>query len=146
MPDNLTLEQRSYCMSRIKGKDTGLEMRVRSALYKQGLRFRKNVKELPGKPDIVFSKARVVVFVDGDFWHGYRFPLWQDKVSDFWKEKISKNRERDIKNHSILRQMGWTVIRLWQHEIQRDFEACIERILMMVRGKKSNAICKSGPG
>ncbi|AGG07397.1 very short patch repair endonuclease [Dehalococcoides mccartyi] len=146
MPDNLTLEQRSYCMSRIKGKDTGLEMRVRSALYKQGLRFRKNVKELPGKPDIVFSKARVVVFVDGDFWHGYRFPLWQDKVSDFWKEKISKNRERDIKNHSILRQMGWTVIRLWQHEIQRDFEACIERILMTVRGKKSNAICKSGPG
>lgn len=144
MSDNLTPEQRSYCMSRIKGKDTGLEMRVRSALHKQGLRFRKNVKELPGKPDIVFSKARVIVFVDGDFWHGYRFPLWQDKVSEFWKKKISTNRERDIKNHSILRQMGWTVIRLWQHEIQRDFEACVERILMTVRSKKFNEISKSG--
>ncbi|ACZ61417.1 very short patch repair endonuclease [Dehalococcoides mccartyi] len=136
MPDNLTPEQRSYCMSRIKGKDTGLEMRVRSALHEQGLRFRKNVKWLPGKPDIVFSKAKVAVFVDGDFWHGYRFPLWQNKVSDFWKKKISKNRERDIKNHRKLRRMGWTVIRLWQHEIQKNFEASIERILATALSKK----------
>ena len=74
MPDNLTPEQRSYCMSRIKAKDTGLEVKVRSALHKKGLRFRKNVKELPGTPDIVFKKAQIAIFVDGDFWHGYRFP------------------------------------------------------------------------
>ena len=128
MPDNLTPEQRSFCMSRIKGKDTGLEMRVRSALHRRGLRFRKHAKDLPGKPDVVFRKARVAVFVDGDFWHGYRFPSWEDKVSDFWKKKINKNRERDAANHQKLRQMGWTVIRLWQHEVEEDLDACIDRV------------------
>lgn len=141
MPDNLTPEQRSYCMSRIKGKDTGLEVRVRSALHRRGLRFRKHVKDLPGKPDVVFIKARVAVFVDGDFWHGYRFPSWEDKVSDFWKKKINKNRERDAANHRRLRQMEWTVIRLWQHEVEEDFDACIDRILAAVRGheEKTNS-------
>lgn len=132
MPDNLTPAQRSYCMSRIKGKDTGLELRVRSALHRRGLRFRKHAKDLPGKPDIVFRKARVAVFVDGDFWHGYRFPSWKDKVSDFWKTKISKNKERDTANHRRLRQMGWTIIRLWQHSLDRDFEGCVEQIVTAV--------------
>lgn len=117
MTDNLTPEQRSYCMSRIKGKDTGLEVQVRSALHIHGLRFRKHVKDLPGKPDIVFTKARLAVFIDGDFWHGYRFPSWENKVSDFWKKKISQNIERDARHHRKLRKMGWTVIRLWQHEL-----------------------------
>jgi DNA mismatch endonuclease, patch repair protein len=129
MSDNLTPQQRSYCMSRIKGKDTGLEKRVRSELHKKGFRFRKHHKDLPGKPDVVFTKAKVAVFIDGDFWHGYRFPTWEHKVSDFWKTKISKNRERDAKNHGRLRDMGWTVIRLWQHDLERDFEGSIEEIV-----------------
>lgn len=133
MPDNLTPEQRSYCMSRIKGKDTGLETRVRSELHKRGFRFRKHLKELPGKPDVVFTKAKVAVFIDGDFWHGYRFPAWEHKVSDFWKTKISKNRERDAKNHRRLRDMGWTVIRLWQHDLERDFEGSIGEIVSALK-------------
>lgn len=132
MPDNLTPEQRSFCMSRIKGKDTGLEMRVRSALHRRGLRFRKHAKDLPGKPDVVFRKARVAVFVDGDFWHGYRFPSWEDKVSDFWKKKISKNRQRDAANHRKLCKMGWTVIRLWQHDVENNVVGCIDRIEVAV--------------
>jgi DNA mismatch endonuclease (patch repair protein) len=115
-------------MSRIKGKDTGLEMRVRSELHKRGLRFRKHVKCLPGKPDIVFSKAKVAVFIDGDFWHGYRFPSWKYKVSDFWRTKINKNRERDIKNHRALRSSGWKVVRIWQHQIRKDMENALDRI------------------
>jgi len=137
MPDNLTPEQRSYCMSRIKGKDTGLEMRVRSELHRRGFRFRKHVKELPGKPDVVFTKAKVAVFIDGDFWHGYRFPSWEHKVSDFWKQKINKNRERDRRNHRELKEMGWTVIRLWQHDLERDFQECIERIIAAVNEARS---------
>ena len=144
MDDNLTPEQRSYCMSRIKGKDTGLEVRVRSALHRRGLRFRKHVKELPGRPDIVFSKARVAVFVDGDFWHGYRFPSWEDKVSDFWKKKINKNRERDAANHRKLRQMEWTVIRLWQHDIVSDFDNCIENIIDVVNQKHPTQKAQQG--
>jgi len=137
MPDNLTPEQRSYCMSRIKGKDTGLEMRVRSELHRRGFRFRKHVKELPGKPDVVFTKAKVAVFIDGDFWHGYRFPSWEHKLSDFWKQKINKNRERDRRNHRKLKEMGWTVIRLWQHDLERDFQECIERIISAVNKSRS---------
>jgi DNA mismatch endonuclease (patch repair protein) len=133
MPDNLTPEQRSYCMSRIKGKDTGIETSVRSELHRRGLRFRKHVKDLPGKPDVVFTKAKVAVFIDGDFWHGYRFPTWEHKVSDFWKTKISKTRERDTRNHRRLREMGWTVIRLWQHDLERDFEDSIEKIVSTVK-------------
>ena len=120
-------------MSRIKGKDTGPETRVRSELHKRGFRFRKHLKELPGKPDIVFTKARVAVFIDGDFWHGYKFPTWEHKISDFWKTKISKNRERDAENHRRLREMGWTVIRLWQHDLERAFEESIERIVSALR-------------
>ena len=135
----MTPEQRSYCMSRIKGKDTGLEVRVRSALHRKGLRFRKHVKELPGKPDIVFSKARVAVFVDGDFWHGYRFLSWEGKVSDFWKKKISKTRERDARNHRKLRKMGWTVIRLWQHELKNNFDKSIVKIMSAIDKSRLNS-------
>ena len=122
-------------MSRIKGKDTGLETRVRSELHKRGLRFRKHVKELPGKPDVVFTKAKVAVNEDGDPWHGYRFPTWEHKVSDFWKTKISKTRERDTKNDHRLYEMGWTVIRLWQHDLERDYEASVQSIVRTVRLK-----------
>src|SRR5665811_945464 len=104
--DNLTPSQRSFCMSRVKGKDTGIERAVRSELHRRGLRFRKHVSSLPGKPDVVFTKARVIVFIDGDFWHGYRFPAWEEKISDFWKTKIGRTRERDAKNHRKLRREG----------------------------------------
>jgi len=97
------------------------------------MRFRKHVKELPGKPDVVFMRAKVAVFIDGDFWHGYRFPAWQDKVSPFWREKISKTRVRDQRNFRILRKMGWRVIRIWQHEIEVDLDGCVERIIAAVR-------------
>jgi DNA mismatch endonuclease (patch repair protein) len=133
VPDNLTPEQRSYCMSRIKGWDTGLEKLVRSQLHRRGFRFRKHVKDLPGRPDIVLKKFKVVVFVDGDFWHGYRFPRWKDKVSRFWKIKISKNRARDIKNRRKLRNMKWTIVRLWQHDVEKDLAGCIERVIFSIR-------------
>ncbi len=132
MPDNLTAAQRSYCMSRIKGKDTGLEIRVRSALHKKGLRFRKHVKSLPGRPDVAFIKSKVAVFIDGDFWHGYRFPFWKQKISEFWVKKICGNRARDRKNHQILRRMGWSVIRLWQHQLEKNFDSSVQRIISAV--------------
>jgi len=124
-------------MSRIKGKDTKLEVRVRSELHKRGFRFQKHVKILPGKPDIVFNKSKVVVFIDGDFWHGYRFPSWEHKVSNFWKEKIAKNRKRDQNNFRKLRSMGWKVIRIWQHELEKDFDSCIRKIMSMLIAGKS---------
>ena len=129
MPDSLTSSQRSYCMSQVKSKDTDIERYVRSELHKKGYRFRKHVKNLPGKPDIVFLKDKLAVFIDGDFWHGYRFPAWEHTVSDFWKKKIGKNRERDQKNFKKLRKMGWKVIRIWQHEIKKDIDSTIKKII-----------------
>jgi DNA mismatch endonuclease (patch repair protein) len=126
--DNLTARQRSYCMSRVKNRDTDLESLVRSELFKRGWRFRKHVPSLPGRPDIVFVRQRVAVFVDGDFWHGYRFPRWSASVSEFWVRKIQKNRKRDRNNYSKLRRLGWRVVRVWQHQIKRDLNSSIERL------------------
>lgn len=128
MPDNLTREQRSLCMSRIKGRDTSPERALRSALHRRGWRFRKHAGDLPGRPDIVFRGQRIVVFVDGGFWHGYRFSCWQDKVSEFWHRKIGGNVARDRRNFRRLRSRGWRVIRIWQHQIETDLSACVARI------------------
>lgn len=135
MTDNLTKSQRSYCMSRIKGKDTGLELVVRSALHRKGFRFRKHVTTLPGRPDIVFPLKRITVFIDGDFWHGYRFPLWEKSLSDFWRVKIGKNRERDRKNFRKLRTRGWRVIRLWQHQVEKDTVHCVKKIILALKAR-----------
>jgi DNA mismatch endonuclease (patch repair protein) len=137
MPDNLTKAQRSYTMSRIKGKDTGIERVVRSGLHKMGYRFRKHVATLPGKPDIVFSSARVAVFIDGDFWHGYRFSQWKEDLSQFWIDKIAATRRRDRGNFRKLRRMGWRVVRVWQHEIERDLNDVISRIATVVEENSS---------
>lgn len=136
MPDNLTPSQRKYAMSRVKSFDTGLEKVVRSELHRRGLRFRKHVKSLPGAPDAVFPKAKVAVFIDGDFWHGYKFSQWEHKLQDYWREKIKRNIQRDRKNHRKLRRLGWRVVRVWQHQIQRDLDACVKRIVEAVKGTR----------
>lgn len=126
-------------MSRIKGKDTELEKRVRSEIHRRGLRYSTHVKKLPGTPDVVFVATKVAVFIDGDFWHGYRFPSWEYKVSEFWRKKITKNRERDRKNHRLLRSMGWKVVRIWQHQIDRDLVGCVNRVISLVRDRQGSA-------
>ena len=133
MTDNLSSRQRSYCMSRVRNKDTSLERLVRSALHRQGIRFRKHVATLPGSPDLVFPRQRLAVFLDGDFWHGWRFPCWRNQVSPFWRNKIEKNRRRDARNMRALRAMGWTVIRIWEHQVERDFDGVIGRIVTAYR-------------
>lgn len=135
MPDNLTAEQRRYCMSRVRGKDTSLERVVRSALHRRGLRFKKHEKQLPGKPDVAFAKAKVAVFIDGDFWHGYRFPAWRETLSPFWSDKIGKTRMRDRRNFGKLRRMGWRVVRIWQHQLERDLDGVTEEIAQLVRAE-----------
>lgn len=116
-------------MQRVRTVGTNIELTVRAALHVRGYRYRKNVRTLPGRPDLVFTKERVVVFIDGDFWHGYRFPVWRDGLSEFWQRKIEGNRRRDARNFRRLRRAGWTVVRVWQHEVMRDVTRAIERIV-----------------
>lgn len=135
MPDNLNPEQRSYCMSRNKRRDTSTEVRVRKELRARGFRYRVDFPGLPGRPDIVFTRAKVAVFIDGDFWHGYRFSRWEHKLSPFWKRKIQKNRARDQRNFRKLRSMGWCVLRVWEHQVCADLAACVQRIVEAVIAK-----------
>lgn len=133
MTDNLTREQRSRTMSRIRSADTGPELTVRRLIHARGLRFRKCDSRLPGRPDLVFKAAMVAVFVDGDFWHGWHFPLWKNKLSLYWKKKIEGNRRRDLRNFRKLRRSGWHVLRIWEHEIEMHADRCIDRIEKAVR-------------
>lgn len=129
MPDHMTPEQRSRAMAHVKLRDGPLERQVQRELRRRGFRFQKHVKSLPGSPDIVFAKKKVAVFVDGDFWHGWRLPAWEHKLSPFWKEKLRTNRKRDRRNFRKLRSLGWRVIRIWQHQLRQNREKCIQRIL-----------------
>ncbi|MGZ5031033.1 MAG: very short patch repair endonuclease [Methylobacter sp.] len=128
MADTLTPEQRRRCMSNVRNKNTGLEMKLRRALWKTGLRYRVNSK-LPGKPDIVFPKRKLAVFVDGCFWHGC--PIHGTKPetnAEFWQTKIKVNMVRDLRVTSQLTDLGWTVIRVWEHEIKECLAVVIQNI------------------
>ena len=133
MPDNMTPEQRSRTMSRIRSTNTKPEVLVRRMLHARRLRYRKHVRHLPGNPDIVFVSARVIVLINGDFWHGWRFPQWEHKMSDYWRAKIERNRKRDRRNIRRLRAAGWKVFRVWEHDIEADCTALIDTIESAVR-------------
>jgi len=124
----MSREKRSALMARIKGQNTGPERAVAEALRQHGLDWEGHAKDLPGRPDFVFRDARVAVFVDGDFWHGWRFTTWRHKLSEAWEIKLEDNIKRDKRNRRRLERLGWIVIRLWEHQIERDLEQCILRI------------------
>jgi len=131
--DRLTKEQRHRNMSNIKNKDTSIEVELRRALWNKGYRYRKNYKKLPGKPDIVLTKYKIAVFCDSEFFHGkdweaLKVQLEKGKNSKFWIDKISRNRERDDSINKQLGFMGWTVIRFWGKDIQKNVEECVRVI------------------
>lgn len=89
-------------------------------LNEAGIAAEAHARDLPGRPDFVLRDRRVAIFVDGDFWHGWRFPAWRHKLAPFWEAKIAGNRARDSRNHSRLRRTGWQVIRIWEHQIKKQ--------------------------
>ena len=121
MADNHTKESRSRNMSHIRSKDTKPEEIVRKYLFSQGFRYRKNVKLLPGCPDIVLPKYRTVVFVNGCFWHKHDCPrfVWPSSNTDYWTTKITRNVERDQENYQTLNRMGWNTIVVWECQLKK---------------------------
>lgn len=115
-------------MVSVRTKDTAAEVVLRSELHRRGLRFRKHVKDLPGKPDVVFSRAKMVVFIDGDFWHGRNFADWEERLSPFWQTKIARNIERDRSNDRSLVEIGWLVVRIWERDIRRNADSIADQI------------------
>ncbi|KGD65116.1 DNA mismatch endonuclease Vsr [Alcanivorax nanhaiticus] len=120
MADVVDKATRSRMMAGIKGKDTKPEMLIRSELHRRGFRFRKNVKDLPGKPDIVLPKYKAVIMVNGCFWHGHECHLfkWPATRPEFWREKIGGNKARDLRNIKELEFLGWRVRVVWECEIK----------------------------
>ena len=130
MTDVLTPEQRTYNMSRIRGKNTSPEVKLRKLLWSQGIRGYRIHYNLPGKPDIVFTKKKIAIFIDGCFWHKcpvcFQVP---ETRKEFWIKKIQSNVERDKKVNEQLKINGWNVIRIWEHEIRKDPEIAVKKIV-----------------
>ena len=142
MTDVLSPEQRSYCMSRIRGKNTKPEYIVRKRLFALGFRYRLHVRSLPGCPDLVFPKYRAVVFVHGCLWHKHNCKLfqWPKTNAGFWRKKIVGNSRRDKRNLRKLNAAGWRVLTLWECALRKrhaeDIEAAITRVACWLRHNK----------
>lgn len=137
MADSHTKEVRSRNMSHIRSTNTKPEEKVRKYLFSKGFRYRKNVRSLPGCPDIVLSKYKTVIFVNGCFWHKHDCPrfVWPSSNEDYWRAKISGNVRRDIKNHAELEMLGWKVLVVWECQLKRkNFESTMEDLLLCIQG------------
>ena len=132
-------------MSRVKGKNTRIEVDFRKKLWARGLRYRLGYKLL-GKPDLVFVSASVAVFVDGCFWHGCPVHGQEPKTNkEFWVEKLRKNKQRDQRVTAELTALGWLVVRFWEHELKKELDRCIadlSRILELRKSVRSNVNTK----
>jgi DNA mismatch endonuclease (patch repair protein) len=134
LADVFSKEKRSWVMSRIRSKDTKVELSLAKALKAAGIRYRRHPRLL-GTPDfIVFNKKRkALVFVDGDFWHGWGFEKKKRRLSAYWRRKIETNMSRDKTQTRILRKEGWKVIRVWEHDMETNLENCIRRIRKIIK-------------
>src|SRR4051812_48785213 len=126
MADNMSREQRSLTMSRIRSKNTQIELTLRRLLFAQGFRYRVHVQAIPGRPDIAFTKRKVAVFLDGDFWHGWQFERWSHKLAPMWRTKIERTMARDAIANRTLRAHGWRVIRIWEHDLKQNPAKCLQ--------------------
>ena len=126
MTDIFTPEKRSWVMSRIRSRDTKIEKNMASLLRKNKIRYRRFPKVF-GSPDFIVEK-KILVFCDGDFWHGYRYSSKKKPPKKFWRDKIERNMVRDRKVTRKLRADGWSVVRLWEHDIEMSPEKCVGKI------------------
>jgi DNA mismatch endonuclease (patch repair protein) len=137
MVDVFTKQKRSEIMSKIRSKSL-LETRfcklLSASTHPIGLRYRKNYKTVPGSPDVAFVNKKVAVFIDGTFWHGYKYNSSKKKLPKiYWRKKIEMNILHDRKKRNQLRKMGWKVIRIWEHDFKNNPQLCIDKILKILR-------------
>ncbi|NOY95865.1 MAG: very short patch repair endonuclease [Chlorobi bacterium] len=135
-----TTEERSRLMSKIRGKDTTPELALRKLLWNAGVRYRKNVKKLPGTPDLVILKYKLAIFIDGEFWHGFNWDEKKQKLKsnrEYWIPKIEKNIARDASVNRKLEYMGFKIIRFWQHEIEQNPAMCYLKVIQEIEQRKN---------
>lgn len=137
--DKHTKEQRHKNMQAVKAQGTNLENLVVNFLWQKGYRFRKNVKDLEGKPDIAIKKYKLVIFIDSCFWH--KCPLHYKAPAtnfEFWENKISKNQQRDdyVTNYYLAKK--WNILRIWEHELKKDFDITLQKVINFIENSKTN--------
>lgn len=140
MSDSLSKEKRSEVMSKIKNKDTKIEIQVRHWLYNQDIRYRKNCKSIVGNPDIAIRKYKIAIFVHGCFWHGHEncrnFRMPKSNIA-YWENKIKKNIDRDLYNIEHLKKNGWNVFVIWDCQLKKDFNKTMSELLLEINFIKS---------
>ncbi|WP_369751393.1 very short patch repair endonuclease [Micromonospora sp. ATCC 39149] len=134
MPDHLSRAGRSRVMAAIRSKNTKPELMLRQALRTSGVTgYRIHLASLPGKPDIAFTRWRLAIFVDGVFWHGHPDHFKPQLASPYWREKIARNQERDMRNDAALAAIGWTVLRVWDTQVKEDLGGVTQRVADALR-------------
>lgn len=133
--DTLSIKRRSELMSKIRSKDTKFEKDFVATLRKLiRKKFRTNVASIKGKPDIVFPREKVCIFLDSNFWHGWYYPRWRHLLkNNFWRKKIENNRKRDRKTAVYLRKNGWVVLRFWEHALKKNPKKAVGKITKILR-------------
>ena len=127
MPDIFTTEKRSWVMSRIRGTNTKIDLRMKEMLGDMRYKYEMYPKMF-GNPDFILPRKRIVIFCDGDFWHGYRYHQKKRLSKKFWRDKIERNMRRDVTVSRKFRREGWSVLRFWEHDIERNREKCMRKI------------------
>jgi DNA mismatch endonuclease (patch repair protein) len=142
--DRLSKKARSALMAKIHGRDTEPELIMAGFLRRHGIYLCRHAADLPGRPDFVFRRCRMAVFIDGEFWHGHDYRKWKGGLSPFWRAKIEKNMARDRATDGRLRTMGWLPVHVWGRDVLRDVEGCGRRILTVRARRSRQAADKRG--
>lgn len=144
MPDRMTKAQRSYCMSQIKCSGTRPELILKALIDIDGAKHVYQPKGILGKPDFLFDDEQALVFLHGDFWHGWQFGKLQKRLKGYWLEKIIRNRKRDKRNRQRLMACGWIVVTLWEHQVYETPMRCIEMISSaLIQARNRKRVCSS---
>lgn len=140
-----TTPEVSKRMSHVKLKNGKAEVKLAKKLWSMNIRYRKNYRKLPGSPDIAISKYKIAIFVDGEFWHGYKWEEKKDKLKsnkEYWIEKIEENISRDIRNDRLLRELGWIPVHFWERDINKNLDDCILEIQKIIYEIENNIFDK----
>jgi DNA mismatch endonuclease, patch repair protein len=135
LADIVSPEKRSWIMSQIRGKNTKIEIRMERVLKKTRLKFEKHPK-MYANPDFVNRRKKIIIFCDGDFWHGYKYDTKKKPAKKFWRDKIEGNMRRDKRYTRKLRREGWSVLRFWEHDIDKNPEKCLRRVDRKIKSQK----------
>ncbi|MBI4427243.1 MAG: very short patch repair endonuclease [Candidatus Magasanikbacteria bacterium] len=137
MADVFSKKKRSEIMSRIKSKETGIERTVFSYLRKHNIYFQRHYSKVAGKPDIALPSQKKAVFINGDFWHGYKFRIWRNRIPrKYWIAKIESNIKRDKRNCRALKRRGWKIMNIWGHQVLEDKDKTCQLIAIFLAKTK----------